>query len=146
MQQAKYNPHDVRIRDIQLATKSDTISFALGVVWAAGVGKVGKSTIAPSFYLGAMDYLYHDKSLMDIYKAEKYLDTRFEKLKYDSAWPPVNMDIKVSEIGMVSRFDTASYALGMAWCRGASQQGISEITPALFIGIGENASWRQYFF
>jgi FKBP-type peptidyl-prolyl cis-trans isomerase FklB len=146
MQQAKYDPQDVRIRDIQLSTKADTISLALGVVWAAGVGKVGKNTIAPSFYLGAMDYLYHDQSIMDIYKAEKYLDTRFEKMKYDSAWPPIDMEMKISEIEMMSRFDTASYALGMAWCRGANQQGISEITPALLLGLDKTLLGDSTFF
>jgi FKBP-type peptidyl-prolyl cis-trans isomerase FklB len=136
----------MRIRDIEAINKADTVSYALGVVWANGIAKVGRNTISAAFYSGVLAYMRDDRSVMDVYKAEKLLDSRFEKMKYDPAWPVIDGDMTIADIRLGSTFDTLSYALGVAWCRGAKQQGITDVTPALLAGLSKSLKGEGAFF
>jgi FKBP-type peptidyl-prolyl cis-trans isomerase FklB len=127
---------NIKIKDIALINKSDTISYALGIVWGKGLGRnVGLNKISNSFYIGVCDYIKGDSSLMGIYKANDYLESHRQEIKNDPLWPDNDNNISVCDIPLKSKYDTISYALGYAWCRGAYGIGISKVTPSLLIGL-----------
>ncbi len=130
--------YTVKIKDIKLATRQDTISYALGFEWGRGIGRnVGLNKISNSFFNGVQDYLNGDTSLMGIYKTFDYLEKRQPEFKYNPLWPDNDTNIRVCDIKLVTKFDTMSYALGFAWCRGSYEIGISKVTPALIIGLSK---------
>lgn len=130
------NKDNTKVKHIAIKTKTDTVSYALGTVWAVNIkDNVGIKTVTYSFYLGVKDYLFRDTSKMGIYKANHYLDQKVNEMKADSAWPLNNDNLRIKEIALTTKHDTFSYALGFAWCGGAYRMGISEITPALLLGL-----------
>jgi FKBP-type peptidyl-prolyl cis-trans isomerase FklB len=78
-----------------------------------------------------------DSSVMGTFKANDYLESHRQDIKNDPLWPYNDSNIRVCDIPLKSKYDTVSYALGYAWCRGAYGIGISKVTPALIIGLSK---------
>jgi FKBP-type peptidyl-prolyl cis-trans isomerase FklB len=128
----------VKIKDIVMTNKTDTISYALGVVWGIGLARnVGINKISNTFYIGVQDYINGDTALMGIYKANDYLEKHQSEIKNDPSWPENDTNIRLCDIQLKSKWDTISYALGFAWCRGAYGIGISKVSPSLVTGISK---------
>jgi FKBP-type peptidyl-prolyl cis-trans isomerase len=130
--------NDIKIKDIVLANKTDSISYALGKVWANNINKyIGITHISYAFYSGVQDYINKDSSKMGIYKSNDYLQALLDKIKSDTLWPKNNDDILLSRIPFKTKYDSFSYALGFAWCSSAYKFGIAKVSPALIIGLSK---------
>jgi FKBP-type peptidyl-prolyl cis-trans isomerase len=129
---------NLKVKDIVLADRTDTISFALGVAWGRGLGKyVGIDKISLTFYNGVQDYIAKDTALMGIYKANNYLNQVQPEIQKEALTAQMDSTISLCDIHLNTKFDTISYALGFAWCRGAYGIGISQISPALIPGLSQ---------
>jgi len=123
---------NLKIKDITLSNKLDTISYALGIAWGKGIGKdLGLNKISLAFYNGVQDYINKDTALMGIFKANNYLDEHQSEVRNNPSWPDNDLNNSLCDIKVKTKFDTISYALGFAWCRGAYGIGISKVSPAL---------------
>jgi FKBP-type peptidyl-prolyl cis-trans isomerase len=128
----------LKVKDIALTDRTDTISYALGVVWGRGLGKyVGINKISLTFYNGVQDYIAKDTALMGIYKANYYLDKVQPEIQKEALTAQQDSTISLCDIHLKTKFDTISYALGFAWCRGAYGIGISKVSPALIPGLSK---------
>ena len=125
---------DLSVKDLMLTTGDDTISYALGVAWANGIAKVGLNKISFAFYNGVHDYMVQNKTFTNVKEAGERLDKEIEYLKRDSLHV-LDINQKLEDIEMSSKYDTLSYQLGYAWTRGAKEYGINKITPALLAGL-----------
>jgi FKBP-type peptidyl-prolyl cis-trans isomerase len=123
------------IKDIQVISKTDTLSYALGYVWANNLRRfAGMNTVTYAFYLGVNDYFKRDSSIMGIYDAAEYADNKAQSIT-SKKWPRNDSIVKLCNIELNTEFDTFSYALGYAWSRGAYGIGLSEVSPALITGM-----------
>jgi FKBP-type peptidyl-prolyl cis-trans isomerase len=140
---------NIEIKSIPVATKIDTVSYALGYAWAINMSKYGGlNNITYAFYNGVQDYIKGDTSFMGIYKASDYLKEKLDKIKLEK-WPVNDSTMSLCDIEVESKFDTFSYALGFAWCRGAYGIGISQVSPALISGLlntfkGDTSIFKNY--
>lgn len=142
----KDHPENTQIKDLPVNDMTDSVSYALGVAWGNGINKLGLSTISPAFYLGARDLIYNNKSVMDLQKAASLLEDKFEQLRFESGWPEIEMDMKLSQIKLLTSFDTVSYALGYTWCNGAKAYGVKEINASLLLGLKQKLSGENTLF
>lgn len=125
----------VVIKDITLTNKTDTISYALGYVWAVNMSRyINLNDITYAFYNGVQNYINKDTALMGINAASEYLEGKQESIK-TKKWPVNDSTKRLCDIELETEFDTFSYALGYAWCRGAYGIGISQISPAILNGL-----------
>ncbi|MBN2485766.1 MAG: FKBP-type peptidyl-prolyl cis-trans isomerase [Bacteroidales bacterium] len=125
----------VLIKDIGLQSKNDSISYALGYVWALNLQKyLGMNTISYAFYQGVHDYFSHDTTIMGTNAANSYVQEKFEKIR-SVKWPANDSSIRLCDIKIESGYDTFSFALGLAWSKGAYNIGIGKISPALIPGL-----------
>ncbi|HYG40413.1 MAG TPA: FKBP-type peptidyl-prolyl cis-trans isomerase [Cytophagales bacterium] len=125
---------DVKVKDLPLKTKEDTISYALGVAWSNGIAKIGLYKVSYAFYLGAHDFMVNNPTFTNAQQAGERLDQEIPALKGDSL-PPMDPDQMLKEIKLSSKYDTLSYQLAYSWTRGARQYGIEKITPTLLLGL-----------
>jgi FKBP-type peptidyl-prolyl cis-trans isomerase len=126
---------DLSVKDLPLQSKDDTISYALGVAWGNQLAsKVGLSKVSYTFYQGAHDYSVQNKTFTTITAAADRLDKEAEYLKKDSVHV-LDINQKIKDIELTSKYDTLSYQLGYSWMRGAKDIGISKITPTLLLGL-----------
>ena len=126
---------NMKVKDLQVATKLDTISYALGIVWAKNINKFRSGKVTLAFYLGVFNYMKENKSLMDSSQAQEYLDKRSEQFKIETSWPVIDNNIKLNDIKILSKFDTLSYALGYEWYRVAKKFGIENVSCVLLLGL-----------
>lgn len=133
------SPKAPKVKDITVVSKTDSISYVLGIVWATQMARAGfDKKITFAFYSGVKDYLRGDSSLMGIYMANSYIAERNDRFMSTSFEVKNDENIKIDEIELNSEVDSFSYAVGYAWGRGAYGIGISEITPALLLGINKS--------
>lgn len=146
----KSNPDKVKIKNISLVTRVDTISYALGSVWATNIKHfLGYHNMTYAFYLGVHDYLKKDSSKMGMYWINNYLQNHGYNFKFKEKWPVNDSNIRICDIQLKTKFDTFSYSLGFAWCSGAYGIGITEVTPSLLLGLlkglkGDTSLFRNY--
>jgi FKBP-type peptidyl-prolyl cis-trans isomerase FklB len=146
----KSNSDNIKVKDISIVTKVDTISYALGFVWAKNIEKhVGIRNITYAFYSGVQDYIIKDTSIMGAFGADMYLQSQLDKIKSDSVWPVNDENMNLNEIELVTKQDSFCYALGFSWCAGAYGIGIKEISPALMLGLlkglkGDTSLFKNY--
>lgn len=131
----------VKITDIKVTDRLDSISYALGTVWAYNVTRyLGIHTIKYSFYRGVKDYLAGDSSIIGIYAANELLKQRINEIKNESLYPKNGGFVNFQKIQLKTKYDTFSYTLGFAWTFGAYGIGISEVSPSLLAGLERNLS------
>jgi len=124
----------MRVSELKLNSKEDTVSYALGIAWAHGMGRIGVSKISNAFYLGAHDYTVHNPSFTTVAAATARLDKETAYLKADTA-KRLDVNQKLGDVKILTRRDTLSYMLGYAWMKGAFEIGVEKITPALLVGL-----------
>lgn len=120
------------IAEVPIATRNDTLSYALGVAWAHGIGRTGMYRVSAAFYLGASDVMNNRTTWITPAAASHLLEQRKAELQGDSRIRPSQ---RLSEIGLHTPQDSLSYALGALWCKGAKEYGLSQLTPALLLGL-----------
>jgi FKBP-type peptidyl-prolyl cis-trans isomerase len=126
---------DLSVKDLPLKSKDDTISYALGVAWGNQIAsKVGLSKVSYAFYQGAHDYMVQNKTFTNVNEAGARLDKEIEYLKKDSTHI-FDINQKISDISLSSKYDTLSYQLAYTWMRGAKEFGINKVTPVLLLGL-----------
>lgn len=125
---------ELKVSELTLQSKNDTISYALGIAWANGLSKIGLYKISNGFYLGAHDFMVGNPSFTTIQQAGERVDNAIPSLNKE-ALPPIASDQKLKDIKLISDFDTISYQLAYSWTRGAKEYGIEKITPPLLLGL-----------
>jgi FKBP-type peptidyl-prolyl cis-trans isomerase FklB len=126
---------DLSVKDLPLKSKDDTISYALGIAWGNQIAsKLGLSKVSYAFYQGAHDYMVQNKTFTNMTEASERLEKEIEFLKTDVEHD-FDINQKLSDIELSSKYDTLSYQLAYAWMRGAKDYGISRITPTLLLGL-----------
>jgi FKBP-type peptidyl-prolyl cis-trans isomerase len=125
---------ELAIQDLPLATKDDTISYALGVAWSNGLATIGVSKVSYAFYHGAHDYMVQNRSFVTFQQASERIDKDVNYLKKDTDHK-MDPAQKIKDIQLASTYDTLSYIWAYAWMRGAKEIGVGKITPALMLGL-----------
>jgi FKBP-type peptidyl-prolyl cis-trans isomerase len=126
---------NLSVKELPLNSKDDTISYALGIVWGSQIAsKVGLSKVSYTFYQGAHDYMVQNQTFTTLKQASDRLDKEIEFLKKNSTHV-LNMNQKLGDIKLETKFDTLCYQFGYAWMRGAKEIGINKITPTLLLGL-----------
>jgi FKBP-type peptidyl-prolyl cis-trans isomerase len=124
----------ISVKDLTLQSKQDTVSYALGIAWAHGLGRVGINQVSYAFYLGVHDYMAKNKSFVNTTTAATRIDHDVELLKSDSTHP-MDPDQKLGEISLSSTFDTLSYVWAYSWTPAVKEIGIEKLSPPLMLGL-----------
>jgi FKBP-type peptidyl-prolyl cis-trans isomerase len=124
----------LQINQLQLKSQEDTVSYALGIAWANGIGRFGFDRISYSFYLGAFDCFANNTSFIDVKKASDHLDKAMP-LQRNEQLPALNNKTVLQTIRVATPYDTLCYELGYLWGLGAKNYGIKRVNPLLLKGL-----------
>ena len=136
---------ELSVSDLKLNSKEDTISYALGIAWARGLGRVGINKVSYAFYLGVHDYLTQNKTFTTTAQAAERIDKEVDVLKNDSTHT-MDPSKKLGDISRSSKYETLSYVWAFSWTRGVKEIGITKLTPALMYGLTRGLSGDNSLF
>ena len=123
-----------KVYEFSVESNKDTLSYALGFVWANNLSAAGISNLNYCFYKGAQDYLKGDTSILGIFEANKFLNNHRDTMQH-YIWPTRDTTVLLSQVDILTMADTFCYAVGLVWSKGTSKFGLKHLEPAVINGF-----------